>query len=81
MMNAIQPLPKNSLPMSPVPHDSLFAILDNLRTEQLRRSNRLTLVIPIYEVVAYYESKLLRDVIAVKQGLILRIATLLASED
>ena len=46
-----------------------------------RKSNRLTLAIPVDEIIAYYESKLLRDIIAVKLGLIMRIVISLATKD
>ena len=49
--------------------------------EQGRVSDRLTLAIPIDEILAYYESRILRDVIVVKHGLIMRMAIPLATNE
>ena len=74
MMNSIQPLLNNYLPMSLVPRQALLAILDDVASEQWRKSDRLSLAIPMDEIIAYYESQLLRDVLVVEQGIIMRIA-------
>ena len=81
MMNSIQPLLNNYLPMSLVPRQALLAILDDVASEQWRKSDRLSLAIPMDEIIAYYESQLLRDVLVVEQGLIMRIAIPLATKD
>ena len=81
MMSLIQPRFNHYLPVSLVPRQSLFKILDNVALKQWRVSDRLTLAIPIDEIFAYYESKLLRDVIVVEQGLIMRIAIPLATKE
>ena len=80
-MNSIQPMLNRYLPMSLVPRQSLLKIVDNVALEQWRVSDRLSLAIPIDEILAYYESKLLRDFIVVEQGLIMRIAILLATKE
>ena len=80
MMNSIQPILNNYLPMSLVPRQSLLAILVNIASEQGRSQDRLSLAIPMDEILSYYESRLLRDVITVDQGLIMRIAIPLASK-
>ena len=49
--------------------------------EQWRNTDRLSLAIPTDEIIAYYESKLLRDVLVVEQGFIMRIAIPLATKD
>ena len=69
MMNSIQPLLNNYLPMSLVPRQALLAILDDVASEQWRKSDRLSLAIPMDEIIAFYESQLLRDVLVVEQGL------------
>ena len=63
MMNWIQPMLLHNLPIPLVPRQSLLKILDNFALEQWQVSDKLTLAIPIEEILAYYESKLLRDVI------------------
>ena len=60
--------------MSPVPRQALLKITDNVALEQWRVSDVLSLAIPSDEMLACYKSKLLRDVIVVQQGLIMRIA-------
>ena len=62
MMNSIQPLPNNYLPMSLVPRQSLLAIIDYVASEQLRRLDQLSLAIPMDETVPYYESQLLETI-------------------
>ena len=81
MMNSIQPPLINFLPMSFVPRQALLAILDDVASEQRRKSDRVSLAIPMDEIIACYESQLLRDVLVVEQGLIIRIAVLLATKD
>ena len=81
MMNSIQPLLKNYLLMSLVPRQALLAILEDVASEQWRKSDRLSLAIPMDEIIAYYESQLLRDVLVVEQGLTMRFAIPLATKD
>ena len=80
-IDSIQPLLKNYLPMSLVPRQPILAILDDVASEQWIKSERLSLAIPMDEIIAYYESKLLRDVLVVEKGLIMRIAIPLATND
>ena len=74
MMNSLQPLLNNYLLMSLVPRKALLAISDDVASEQWRKSDRLSLGIPMDEIIAYYESQLIRDVLVVEHGLIMRIA-------
>ena len=67
--------------MSLVPRQAFLAILDDVASEHWRKSDRLSLAIPMDEIIAYYESQLLRDVLVVEQGLIMRIAIPLATKD
>ena len=60
MMNSIQPILNNFLPMSLVPRQSLLAILESVASEQGRSKDRLSLAIPMDEILSYYESRLLR---------------------
>ena len=80
MMNSIQPILNHYLPMSLVPRQSLLTILENVAAEQSRSRDRRSLAIPMDEIISYYESRLLRDVITVDQGLVMRIAIPLASK-
>ena len=80
MMNSIQPILNHYLPMSLVPRQSLLTILKNVAAEQNRSKDRRSLAIPMDEIISYYESRLLRDVITVDQGLVMRTAIPLASK-
>ena len=71
----------NYLPMSLVPRQALLSVLHDVASEQWRKSDRLSLAIPMDEIIAYYESQLLRDVLVVEQGLIMRIAFPQATKD
>ena len=80
MMNSIQPNLNNNLLKSLVPPQSLLTILENVAWEQSRCKDRLSLAIPMDELISHYESRLLRDVITVYQGLVMRIAIPLATK-
>ena len=67
--------------MSLVPREALLTVSDDVASEQWRKSVRLSLAIPIVEIIAYYELQLLRDIFVVEQGLIMRIAYPLAPKD
>ena len=66
--------------MSLVPRQSLLIILENVAAEQSRSKDRRYLAIPMDETISFYESQLLRDVISVDQGPVMRIAIPLASK-
>ena len=53
MMNSIQPILNKNLPMSLVPRQSLLSVLDNVRAEQGRCNDRLSLAIPIDEMISF----------------------------
>ena len=46
--------------MSLVPRQALLAILDDVASEEWRKLDRLSLAIPMDEIIAHYESQLLR---------------------
>ena len=79
-MDSIQPILNNYLPMSLVPRQLLLTILENVAAEQSRSQDRFSKEIPMDEMISFYESGLLRNVITVQQGLVLRIAIPLASK-
>ena len=51
MMYSIQPMLNNYLPMSLVARQSLLTILDNVALEQWRQKDRLSLAIPMDEIL------------------------------
>ena len=67
MMNSIQPLMNNYLPLSLAPRQALLAFLDDVASEKGRKWDRLSLAISMDEIIAYYQSQLLRDVVVVEQ--------------
>ena len=66
--------------MSLVPRQSLLTFLENVAAEQSRSKERLCLANPMDETKSCYESRRLRDVITVGQGLVMRIAIPVASK-
>ena len=63
IMNAIPSLLSKYVPMSLLPKESLEQILKVVDDSQEKSDNRLTLAIPKQELLAYYESCLLLDVL------------------
>ena len=58
MMNSIQPILNNYLPMSLVPQQSLLTNLEIVTVEQSRSKYRLSLAMPMDKKISYYESGL-----------------------
>ena len=66
--------------MSLVPRDSSFIkILEEVSKMQSHARDRLSLAIPMDEILSYYEAQLLTDVVTIKEGLLMKIAIPLAS--
>ena len=65
--------------MSLVPIDSVMAILDHVGREQYKAADRLSLAIPTSDLMSYYDAKLIREVITVEEGLIVKLSIPLAS--
>ena len=80
MMNSIQPILNHYLPMSLVPRQSFLTTLRNVAAEQSRSKDRRSSAIPMDEIISFYESRPLRAAFAVNQGIVMRIAFPLASE-
>ena len=80
MIKSIQTILNNYLPMSLVPRQSLLTFLENVAAEQSRSKDRLSLAISKDEILSFYESRHLRDVTTVDQGLVMQIAIHLASK-
>ena len=66
--------------MSLVPRAAFLAILDDVAAEQWRKSDRVSVAIPMDEFIVNNESQLLRDVLVVEQGLIMCISIPLATK-
>ena len=80
ILNLIPTLLQQHLPMSLVPKSSLSAILKSVASELVTTGSRLSLAIPPNsDLLSYYDAKLLRDVLTVREGLILTLAIPLAS--
>ena len=78
-MNAMLSLLTQYVPMSLLPKESLEIILQQVATEQLQSRDRLILPIPLAEHSAYYEARLLLDVLTLYDGLLMTISIPLAS--
>ena len=79
IMKAIPSLLSKYIPMSLLPKDSLEQILKVVDDSQEKSDSRLTLAIPKQELLAYYESRLLLDVLTLDQGLLMTMAIPFAS--
>ena len=75
MINPVQPILNKNLPMSLLPRQSLLSILENVRAEKSCCNDRLSLAIPVDEMICFNESRLLRDVIGIDQGVVMQIAS------
>ena len=79
ILNSIPILLGKRLPMSLVPKDSLNAILDSVHDSQKHASDRLSLAIPMADLLSYYDAQLLTEVSSIEQGLLLTLSIPLAS--
>ena len=79
LITAVRTLLKKHLPMSLVPKDSLKKILRVVAEEQVQSADRLSLAIPVSEILSYYEAELLSDTITIKEGLLMTLSIPLAS--
>ena len=65
--------------MSLVPRESLTAILDSVYDSQKNAADRLTLAVPLKDLLSYYDAQLLTEVSSIEQGLLLTLSLPLAS--
>ena len=54
--------------MSLLSKESLENVLNKVAIEQIRALDRLTLAIPIQELLSFYEAQLLQDVLTLPHG-------------
>ena len=81
-INLLNPIPillDKRLPMSLVPRESLIAVLDSVHDAQKYSTDKLSLAIPMKDLMSYYDARLLIEISTVKQGLLLTLAIPLAS--
>ena len=79
VINAIPTLLDKRLPISLVPRKSLIKILDSVHDSQKNAPDRLTLAIPMTDILSYYDAKLVQEISTVEDGLLLTLAIPLAS--
>ena len=79
VINAIPTLLGKRLPISLVPRKRLIKILDAVHDSQKNAPDRLTLAIPLTDVLSYYDAKLVQETSTVEDGLLLALAIPLAS--
>ena len=79
VINAIPTLLDKRLPISLVPRKSLIKILDSVHESQKNAPDRLTLEIPMTDILSYYDAKLVQEISTVEDGLLLTLAIPLAS--
>ena len=79
VINAIPTLLDKRLPISLVPRKSLIKILDAVHDGQKNAPDRLTLAIPMTDILSYYDAKLVQEISTVEDGLLPTLAIPLAS--
>ena len=80
ILNSIPVILRGHLPMSLVPTESLLAILRSVAIQQTTAEDRLSLAIPMSDLLSYFDSKLLADAITVTDGLLMTLNIPLASK-
>ena len=80
VLNSLTPLMNQLLPMSLVPRQQLHEILTMVHLQQNWLQYRLSLAVPIQDILSYYETKLVTQVEANESGLILTLAIPMASK-
>ena len=71
MLNAIPTLLDKRLPISLVHRKSLITILDAVLDSQRNAPDRLTLAIPMTDILSYYDAKLVQENATVEDGRLL----------
>ena len=79
LLTSVPILLDKRLPMSLVPSESLLAVLDSVHDSQKHSTDRLSLAIPMRDLMSYYDAKLVYEIATVEQGLLLTLAIPLAS--
>ena len=79
VVNAIPTLLDKRLPISLVPRKSLIKILNAVHDSQKNAPDRLSLAIPMTDILSYYDAKLVQEILTVEYGLLLTLAFPLAS--
>ena len=78
ILNSIMTMVNKFIPMALVPKRILDKILQSLATQQKKEDDRLTLAIPPFQILTYYDTKLLTNVVE-DYGTIFRFAVPFAS--
>ena len=79
LMNSIPSVLKRYLPMSLISRESLLSILSEVASGLVKSGNRLSLAIPMPDLLSYYDAQLLQDVISLPEGLVMTLSIPLAS--
>ena len=79
LLNSIPALLNQYIPMSLLDRASLDEVISVVQSLQNKALDRLTLAIPPHEALSYYEARLLQDVVALPEGLLLTMSIPLAS--
>ena len=79
ILNSIPVILRGHLPMSLIPMESLLVILERVAIQQSKATDRLSLAIPMTDLLSYYDSRLLDDAVTVPEGLLMTLNIPLAS--
>ena len=79
LLNSIPSLLSKYVHLSLLSKEVFEIVLNKVAFQQIRALDRLTLAIPIQELLSYYEAQLLHDFLALSHGLMLTMSIPLAS--
>ena len=80
VLNSLTPLMNQLLSMSLLPRQQLHEIFSMVHLQQNGLQDRLSLAVPIQDILWYYETKLVTQVEGTESGLILTLAIPMASK-
>ena len=79
LLNSVMAMVNKVIPMSLLPRSALLGILQKVAFHQVQEADRLTLAIPTQNILTYYETKILTNVIVDPAGLLFKLAIPFAS--
>ena len=77
--NSVPIVLNRRIPISLVPRESLIAILESIHRSQRIAEDRLTLAIPMTDLLSYYDAQLVREVATLDTGILLTLAIPMSS--
>ena len=79
LLNSVMAMVNKVIPMSLLPRSALLGILQKVAFHQVQEADRLTHAIPTQNILTYYETKILTNVIVDPAGLLFKLVIPFAS--